>query len=118
MIHLHLLMILTDYKINILLCGRAGTGKSSFTNQLLKEKRAKEGEGLTVIHQIVKYTYPNYPLNISDTPGFEDENTVQEVKELLDKYNKKLIDAEKKLIWLYICFLILIEVFLVWKFLY
>ena len=42
-------------------------------------------------HQIVKYTYPNYPLNISDTPGFEDENTVQKVKELLDKYNKKLI---------------------------
>lgn len=28
--------ILTDYKINILLCGRAGTGKSSFINQLLK----------------------------------------------------------------------------------
>jgi len=89
--------ILTDYKINILLCGRAGTGKSSFINQLLKEKRAKEGEGLSMTHQIVKYTYPNYPLNISDTPGFEDENTVQEVKELLDKYNKKLIDARKKI---------------------
>lgn len=48
-------------------------------------------------HQIVKYTYPNYPLNISDTPGFDDEITVKEVKELLDKYNKKLIDARKKI---------------------
>ena len=87
----------SDYKFNILVCGKAGTGKSSFINKFLNDKRAKEGEGLSVTHQIVSYSNKEYPINISDTPGFENEETVEEVIELLDKYNKKLIDARKKI---------------------
>ena len=87
----------SDYKFNILVCGKAGTGKSSFINKFLNDKKAKEGEGLSVTHQIVSYNNKEYPINISDTPGFENEETVQEVIELLDAYNKKLIDARKKI---------------------
>ena len=89
--------ISTNYKFNILICGRAGTGKSTFINQFLGERKAKEGEGLSVTHKIVTYGHPKYPINISDTPGFENEETVKNVKILLDKYNKKLIDARKKI---------------------
>jgi GTP-binding protein EngB required for normal cell division len=87
----------SDYKFNILLCGRAGTGKSTFINKFLENKKAKEGEGLSVTHKIISYSSSKYPINISDTPGFEDENTVKNVIKLLDDYNTKLIDARKKI---------------------
>ena len=96
--------IATNYKFNILVCGRAGTGKSSFINNLLGERKAKEGEGLSVTHKIISYTLKDFPIIISDTPGFESDETVKEVKILLDKYNKKLIDARKKVnLILYFC---------------
>jgi len=89
--------ITTYYKFNILVCGRAGTGKSSFINEFLGNRKAKEGEGLSVTHKIITYSHQKYPINISDTPGFEDEKTLKKVKSLLDLYNKKLIDGRKKI---------------------
>ncbi len=87
----------SNYKFNILVCGRAGTGKSTFINEFLGYRKAKEGEGLSVTHKIVTYSHQKYPINISDTPGFEDEDTLKKVKSLLDLYNKKLIDGRKKI---------------------
>ena len=90
--------IITDYfKMNVLICGKSGTGKSTFINKILGERKAKEGEGLSVTHKIVRFTHPDYPINFHDTPGFEDEKTVQDVIKLLDNYNKILIDARKKI---------------------
>lgn len=89
--------ISSNYKFNILICGRAGTGKSTFINEFLGNRRAKEGEGLSVTHKIVTFCHEKYPINISDTPGFEDEYTLKKVKSLLDLYNKKLIDGRKKI---------------------
>ena len=71
--------------------------KSTFINEFLGNRKAKEGEGLSVTHKIVTYSHQKYPINISDTPGFEDEDTLQKVKSLLDLYNKKLIDGRKKI---------------------
>ena len=84
---------LSNYKFNILLCGRAGTGKSSFINKFLDNRRAKEGEGLSMTHKIVEYTHQEYPITIYDTPGFEDKETVENVIRLLEDFNKKLLDA-------------------------
>ena len=90
--------ILTDYfKLNILICGKSGTGKSTFINKILEEKKAKEGEGLSISHKIISFSHPNFPLIFYDTPGFEKEKTVQDVIKYLDNYNKILLDARKKI---------------------
>ena len=75
---------------NILICGPAGVGKSSFINQFLQEKRAKEGEGLSVTHEITSYVHSKYPIRIFDTPGFEGEETVSMVQKALDQFEKDI----------------------------
>lgn len=91
-------IILTDYfKMNILICGKSGTGKSTFINKILEERKAKEGGGLSITHKIIRFSHPNFPLNFLDTPGFEDEQTVKDVIKHLDNYNKILEDARKKI---------------------
>jgi len=79
------------HSFNILICGNAGVGKSSFINQFLEEKQAKEGEGMSVTHEITKYYHPKHSITIYDTPGFEDENTVKTVSNTIKKFdqNKK-----------------------------
>ena len=76
------------YSFNILICGPAGAGKSTFINQFLQEKQAKEGEGMSVAREITKYYHPKHSITIYDTPGFEDENTVKAVIETIKKFDK------------------------------
>ena len=76
------------HSFNILICGNAGVGKSSFINQFLQEKQAKEGEGMSVTHEITKYYHPKHSITIYDTPGFEDENTVKTVSNTIKKFDQ------------------------------
>ena len=81
---------------NILICGPAGVGKSSFINQFLQEKIAKEGEGLSVTHEITSYFHPIYPIRIFDTPGFEDDFTVQMVQKTIEKFEQDIKDSKNR----------------------
>lgn len=81
---------------NILICGPAGTGKSTFINQFLQEKVAKEGEGMSVTHEITSYFHPIYPIRIFDTPGFEDDFTVQMVKKTIEKFEQDIKDSKNR----------------------
>ena len=76
------------HSFNILICGPAGVGKSTFINQFLQEKQAKEGEGMSVTHEITKYYHPKHSITIYDTPGFEDEKTVKAVLQTIKKFDK------------------------------
>ena len=82
---------------NILICGQAGTGKSTFINNFFQKKVAKEGEGLSVTHEITSYKHPNYPIKIFDTPGFEDDNTVKMVQRTIKKFEDDMINCKDRL---------------------
>ena len=79
---------------NILICGPAGVGKSTFINQFLQEKRAKEGEGLPATHEITSYVHSKYPIRIFDTPGFEGDETVAMLRKTLDRFEKDIKDSK------------------------
>ena len=80
---------------NILICGQEGVGKSTFINQFMQEKVANEGEGLSITHKIANYVHPKYPIRIYDTPGFENEDTVANVRRTIEKLEKDLTDSNK-----------------------
>ena len=62
---------------------RSRSGKSSFINQFLQEKKAKE-----MTKKITKYFHPKYPITIFDIPGdLSGENIINEI----DKNNIDLI---------------------------
>ena len=75
-------------RFNILVCGRAGAGKSTFINKILNEKRCREGSGQSVTKKISFYNHSEYPIAIYDTPGFENNETVNNVIEAIKKQNK------------------------------
>jgi GTP-binding protein EngB required for normal cell division len=84
--------------INLLFCGKSGVGKSTFINLLIKEKRVKiGGNGLSTTKNIVEYIIPNTAISIFDTPGFEDEETVnltinhiKNYKDVFYKFGKQI----------------------------
>lgn len=79
-----------SHRINFLIMGRPGTGKSSLINKILGEKRCLERPGKTATIKILKYNHPQYPIGIYDTPGFENKAGMEETFDLLKKMNKKL----------------------------
>ena len=82
---------------NILICGQAGVGKSSFINQFLREKVAKEGEGLSVTHEITNYIHPEFPIRLYDTPGFENDDTVKMVRRTVEKFENDMKESKNHL---------------------
>ena len=82
---------------NILICGQAGVGKSSFINQFIHEKVAKEGEGLSVTHEITNYIHPDYPIRLYDTPGFENDDTVKMVTRTVKKFEEDMKESKNHL---------------------
>ena len=75
-------------RFNILVCGRAGVGKSTFINKILNDKRCREGSGQSVTKKITFYNHHEYPLCIYDTPGFENDESVKKVIDAIKKQNK------------------------------
>ncbi len=75
-------------RFNILVCGRAGVGKSTFINKILNDKRCREGSGQSITKKISFYNHSEYPISIYDTPGFENDDTVKNVIEAIKSQNK------------------------------
>ena len=85
--------------LNILLLGRSQSGKSTFINLLLGEKRAKEGGincGCSQKNQIYKIL--NYPVRLYDTVGFGDEDKdIEEIKNFFKKLDDELTNSKEKI---------------------
>jgi hypothetical protein len=81
-------------QLNIFTCRKPGLGKISFINIVLKEKRAKRGEGLSIINDIVRYSHPYFPIKFYDIPGADSSEAIKMLNDELELYNIKLQEAK------------------------
>ena len=58
-------------RLNIIVTGKSGVGKSTLINSIFKDNFAETGIGHPVTQNIRKIEKKDYPLAIYDTPGFE-----------------------------------------------
>lgn len=58
-------------RLNVMLAGRVGVGKSTLVNAIFDEPIAPTGIGSSVTQCIRRYTRPYLPISVYDTPGIE-----------------------------------------------
>ena len=89
---------ISNYKatINILVMGRTGCGKSTLINLLLDEKRAREGIGYSITKLYTQYVHKKYPITFTDTIGFEDEKSLNRMKNFLSIYEEFFNEGKSK----------------------
>jgi uncharacterized protein (DUF697 family)/GTP-binding protein EngB required for normal cell division len=58
-------------RLNVMLAGRVGVGKSTLVNAIFGEPIAPTGVGASVTQHIERYVRPNLPISVYDTPGIE-----------------------------------------------
>lgn len=76
----------TRGRINILVAGRTGVGKSTLVNAVFQGDLAETGQGRPVTREIREYTKEDIPVSIFDTRGLEMDRyqeTTDEVVELV-----------------------------------
>lgn len=89
-------------KVNIMVVGGTGVGKSSLINKVFGKELAKTGSGEPITKGIISYTYEGFPAVIYDTEGYEiingsvdnsnfNNNVLREIKRLKEKELKDQI---------------------------
>lgn len=92
-------------KLNIIVVGKSGVGKSTLINSLFRGNFAETGLGRPVTDEIRKIEKKDYPMAIYDTPGFELSKGQQtkvkdEILELINKgFASKDINDAIHCIW-------------------
>ena len=94
----HELMRKYLFTINILVCGRPGSGKSTFINKILGIKKAYAGKGSsTLTNRIAKYISDKNPIVIYDSPGYESKEDIERVQKLIKQKNESLHEEKNKI---------------------
>lgn len=92
-------------KLNIIVAGKTGVGKSTLINAVFKDNLAEEGLGKPVTRHMRKISKEGVPLNIYDTKGFELGKDVQEevkaeiISTINEGLNKNDINEAIHCIW-------------------
>ena len=83
--------------LNILVCGKPGSGKSTFINRILYttiSKSQREGE---CFKRIIRYIHGTLPITFYDTPGISTQAFMKEIIGLIDKKNIELGEVQSKI---------------------
>lgn len=87
-----------SYRMNFLIIGRPGAGKSTFINTILGEKRCKQMSGKSVTSNVMTYKHSVYPITLIDTPGMESDKCMDSKFDLFENLNKPLDKVQKEII--------------------
>ena len=90
-------------KLNVLIIGGTGVGKSTLINTVFGKEVAKVGDGAPVTQKIQKFEKDG--LGIYDSKGLEkdDPSIVEDLKILLDEQKQKEVSEQIHIAWLCIC---------------
>jgi predicted GTPase len=72
-------------KVNVLIAGSAGVGKSTLINRVFGKEIAKTGVGRSVTRSVDLYEAADSPLRVYDTPGFEIRNSAETIAQVRQK---------------------------------
>ena len=98
------LMIKHSFTFNILVCGRPGCGKSLLINCILGKLKCFSGKGTSSLtNHVVKYIHDKLPLIIYDTPGFEKQEDILRVTNLVKDKNLNLEEEKNKIHCVFYC---------------
>ena len=71
-------------RVNILIAGKTGVGKSTLINAVFRGELARTGAGKPVTQTTQEYTKPGHPLTIIDTRGLEVGDYARSRQQLTD----------------------------------
>ena len=71
--------------LNILVCGKPGSGKSTFINRMLHTTISKSQRGGECSKRIIRYIHRTLPITFYDTPGISTQAFMKEIIGLIDK---------------------------------
>lgn len=79
-------------KVNVMVCGKAGVGKTVLINHLLGSEAGQTGIGKPVTQEITSYSVSGSPLVCYDTPGFEIKQS--STQELIGSFDAKVSELQ------------------------
>ncbi|MBN3786185.1 GTPase [Burkholderia sp. Ac-20353] len=83
-------------KVNVLIAGKTGVGKSTLINAVFRGELAKTGSGRPVTQEIVEITKPGHPLTIIDTKGLEVANYAETKAALENLAQDRALDDDQE----------------------
>ncbi|OUM67436.1 hypothetical protein PIROE2DRAFT_58751 [Piromyces sp. E2] len=75
-------------KVNIIVTGKLGVGKSTLINAMFGKEFARTGEGRLITKEIKEYSCGEYPVSLIDTKGIELSSYKNDINDI-EKYVKQ-----------------------------